>query len=337
MSTRTLHAIGKSVVASRHFSDNTTLVWHAGEPCVLPPEWYRGAIDTIEIAANRKITRQAIQTNATLLSDDWIAFIKDEGISLGVSLDGPEWINDARRVTRNGVGTFRQTQAGIAKLRDAEIPFHVIAVVTADALDHPVDFAQCLVATGAYSIGLNIEEIDGTNDKSSLLEGDQEKAYGKFTSRFMDTVEASPNPPKVREYERFLLALKKGGNPTRHMENSPGAIISVSRTGELTTFSPELLGTPSETYDNFVFADVHEISDVSQMFLNKSYLKALVDIHSGVTNCRKTCRYFEVCGGGSPSNKLGEKGRFDSTETAFCRLSVKATFDSFLERAGVPV
>lgn len=35
--------------------------------------------------------------------------------------------------------------------------------------------------------------------------------------------------------------------------------------------------------------------------------------------CRDTCGYFDLCGGGAPSNKLGENGRFDSTETLYCR------------------
>jgi uncharacterized protein len=121
------------------------------------------------------------------------------------------------------------------------------------------------------------------------------------------------------------------------MENSPGAIISVAYGGDLATFSPELLGTKSDRYNDFVFGNVRNLSDVARMFLNPAYLKALVDIHGGVSACKKTCRYFSVCGGGSPSNKLGETGRFTSTETMFCRLSVKATFDALLTRAGVKV
>lgn len=337
MSAQTLAAIGHTTVGSHLFNDETTLVWHAGEPCVLPPDWYRNAIDILEQNAGRKIPRQALQTNATLLSDDWIEFIKQADISVGVSLDGPEWINDARRVTRGGAGTFKRAQEGMEKLRAAQIPFHIIAVVTADALAHPVEFAHALADTGAYSIGLNIEEIDGTNTRSSLFDASPEDRYGAFLSQFMDGIERLDTPPKLREYDRFLAALKNGTRTTRHMENVPGAIVSVGRDGALTTFSPELLGTSSDRYNDFVFGNVHDLSDVARMFLNSNYLKALVDVHSGVTKCRKSCRYFGVCGGGSPSNKLGENGVFDSTETAFCRLSVKATFDAMLARTGVLV
>lgn len=333
----TLSAIGTSIVASHLFTDDTTVVWHAGEPCVLPPDWYRNALEKIQQAAGRTVPRQAIQTNATLLTDDWVDFIRERDISVGVSLDGPEWINDARRVTRSGAGTYRKTQEGITRLRRAGVPFHIIAVVTADALKNPVAFAKSLAETGAYSIGLNIEEIDGVNQSSSLFDAGTQQTYSRFLNRFMDTIEALPEPPKLREYDRFLATLRQGACITQHMENAPGAIISVSRTGDLATFSPELLGTKSERYGNFEFGNVREVGDVAAMFLNASYLKALVDIHSGVANCRKTCSFFGVCGGGSPSNKLGENGRFDSTETEFCRVSVKATYETFLERVGVHV
>jgi uncharacterized protein len=337
MQPRTLEAIGRSIVASPLFTDDTTLVWHAGEPCVLPPDWYRDALAIIEKAGGRRVPRQAMQTNATLLDDTWIAFIKEQGISVGVSLDGPEWINDARRVTRGGQGTFARAQEGIARLRAADIPFHLIAVVTAEALAHPVDFAQALAATGAQSIGLNIEEVDGSNRQSSLFDAQPERVYGEFLMRFVDTIEAMDAPPRLREVDRFTEALRQGSRISRHMENSPGAIVSIGHGGQLSTFSPELLGTRSERYDDFVFGDVHMMSDVVRMFLNPAYLKALVDIHSGVAACSRTCRHFAVCGGGSPSNKLGETGRFDSTQTMFCRLSVKATFDALLSRAGVEV
>ena len=160
MARETLEAIGRSIIASPLFNDETTIVWHAGEPCVLPPEWYRDALSTMQGAAGRTIPRQSMQTNATLLSEDWIAFIKEQGISIGVSLDGPGWINDAQRVTRGGQGTFALAQKGISRLNEAGISFHLIAVVTAEALSHPEEFALALAATGAQSTGLNIEEID---------------------------------------------------------------------------------------------------------------------------------------------------------------------------------
>ena len=56
------------------------------------------------------------------------------------------------------------------------------------------------------------------------------------------------------------------------------------------------------------------------------------EIERGVERCRQSCEYYEICLGGAPANKLFENGRFDSTETLFCRLAKKAVIDVVLER-----
>ena len=60
---------------------------------------------------------------------------------------------------------------------------------------------------------------------------------------------------------------------------------------------------------------------------NPHYRKIADAIADGVASCRAECDYFDLCGGGSPSNKLAENGRLESTETEFCRLHKKACID----------
>ena len=68
----------------------------------------------------------------------------------------------------------------------------------------------------------------------------------------------------------------------------------------------------------------HSIADCLQSPHYQGIAKAVSD---GVQQCRQECDYFELCGGGSPSNKLAENQRFDSSETEFCRLQKKACVD----------
>jgi uncharacterized protein len=63
-------------------------------------------------------------------------------------------------------------------------------------------------------------------------------------------------------------------------------------------------------------------------------------VAKGVEKCRTTCKYFGVCGGGAPCNKIFENGSLESAETLFCRLSVQASADALVgflsERARAP-
>ena len=83
-----------------------TVVWHAGEPLVLPPAFYAEAF---AIAARHNRAGYPLvhsyQTNATLLDEAWCDFIRRHGIRIGVSLDGPAFLHDRQRVTRHGRGT----------------------------------------------------------------------------------------------------------------------------------------------------------------------------------------------------------------------------------------
>ncbi|MCV3272767.1 cyclophane-forming radical SAM/SPASM peptide maturase GrrM/OscB [Roseobacter sinensis] len=329
----TLRAVGRTIMASPCTTADTTLLWHAGEPCVLPATWYREACLRLEEGGGRAVGRQAFQTNATRIDDAWLDYFAQPGVSVGVSLDGPAEINDHWRVDRRGRGSFARTMQGIAALRGAGIPFHVICVVTAASLDHPERIAHALAETGAHSIGLNVEEVDGIHARSSLTRV-EEAQYQQFLCRFSEALATHDPAPRLREADRVRSAVTawQQGQGLRSQENTPGAIISVGVRGDISSFSPELLGLTSEAYDDFRFGNVHEIGELSEIFLSRAFLRCQRDISRGVARCRKSCAYFGLCGGGSPSNKLGETGRFDATETRHCRLSVKATVDTLLDR-----
>nr|WP_244614963.1 cyclophane-forming radical SAM/SPASM peptide maturase GrrM/OscB [Pukyongiella litopenaei] len=339
MSAETLEAVGARVVSSPLFGDGTTVVWHAGEPLVLSPDWYRDAVRILEISGGRTVARQSFQTNATLINDAWLDHLGSPGVSVGVSLDGPEDLHDLNRRDRRGRGTFRATMSGIGKLNARRIPFHIISVITAASLDRPQEVARALVDAGPTSIGLNLEEIDGTNESSSLLQSESQDRVRRFLDGFLDVLDSEPDAPVLREAEalRNLLGAMKSGKRACSQENVPGAIVSVDMKGEISTYSPELMGVDAPRFNGFKFGNVHDIHDLSDVFLGRAFLACHRQIAVGVSKCARSCAHFPLCGGGSPSNKFGETGRLDCTETAFCRLSVKTVLDHLADRLAGPV
>jgi uncharacterized protein len=61
------------------------------------------------------------------------------------------------------------------------------------------------------------------------------------------------------------------------------------------------------------------------------------DIARGLSKCRNTCEYYNLCGGGAPVNKYFENGSFDSTETMFCRLNRKVIVDVIVAKLQHPI
>ena len=134
----TLANLFSQVFASGWVEEGVRVVWHAGEPMVLPIDFYRRAFRLIDgLKPPGLSVTHSFQTNGTLIDDAWCEFFAAEQISVGVSIDGPQLLHDINRVTRSGRGTFDRTIAGIRRLRRHGVPFHVISVLSAESLAAP--------------------------------------------------------------------------------------------------------------------------------------------------------------------------------------------------------
>jgi uncharacterized protein len=311
-----------------------TVAWHAGEPMVLRPEFYTVAFE----AAARHNAEQvplvhSFQTNATLIDQAWCDFIKTHHVQVGVSVDGPDFLHDRYRITRGGAGTHHRVVRGIERLQDNGIPFHVISVLTREALDYPDELYEFYVEHGIEQVGFNIEEIEGPHRESSLSIDDAKVRFRRFMARFLDLAADGPARLWVREEEsmtRAILAAQPDA-AVWTQETTPFAIVSVDWKGNVSTFSPELLGLTHDRYGDFTLGNVQ--TDSIESILASPRLAALHgDIAEGVEQCRQACAYFRFCGGGAPVNKLSENGSFASTETLFCRLNRQAMLDVVLDR-----
>ena len=314
-----------------------TVVWHAGEPLVMPREFYAEAF---AIAARHNRAGHPLihsyQTNATLLDEAWCDFIKRHATRIGVSLDGPAFLHDRQRVTRRGRGTHQRVMDGVARLRRHRIPFHVITVLTLDTLDYPDELYAFYVEHGVERVGFNIEEIEGPHRQSSLSAPGAEQRFRQFLSRFYDLTSRPGSPVRVREFDSMLGAILHGGaTPPRTHETAPFAILSVDYRGNFGSFSPELLGLPSRHYGEFLLGNV--LADSLEAAGRSPRFAAIHgDIVAGIDRCRGECPYFAFCGGGAPANKYFENGSFDSTETLFCRLNRQAVLDVLLDKLAHP-
>ncbi|WP_108663695.1 cyclophane-forming radical SAM/SPASM peptide maturase GrrM/OscB [Acuticoccus kandeliae] len=333
MSEEVLRAVAQKVVAASGAPDEMEVAWHAGEPMALPAAWVDAACDMLAAHAppGRRL-RFVIQTNATLVDERWIAVIAKHRISIGVSIDGPEEIHDAKRVTRRGAGTFRSTMRGVEALCDAGVPFTAIAVLTRQSLAEPdrmYDFFSSLRPT---SLGFNIEEQEGENRTTSLDVPGIEQAYRAFLRRFLERHRATGEPFRLRSLAtvRDLARGARLGLRGHGQQIEPFSILTVAADGGLSTFSPELIGTPAPDYADFVFGNILT-GGIEAMRRDAALQRAAAQIAAGVRACRKSCAYFDVCGGGAPSNKFFENGSLASTETLHCRLVTMETVDAVLD------
>jgi uncharacterized protein len=330
---KTLHNLFSQIFLSGWTTHALSVVWHAGEPMVLPINFYRGAFRLINRLKPAGITLlHSFQTNGTLIDDAWCAFFGEERVSVGVSIDGPRQFHDRNRLTRSGRGTFDKTIAGIRLLRRHGLLFHVISVLTAESLAAPREMFDFYVAEGIERVCFNVEETEGNHRSQSFAAPGIEAAYYRFLSEFWQLAAASPEKLSyIREIDHATQSVLRPQEPEfRNQLTEPFAIISIDCTGNISTFSPELLGLKSLAYDDFIIGNVNR-DRLVDLPHRPAFCKMLADIEAGVALCRERCGYFSVCGGGEPVNKLSENGTFISTETTYCRMTRMRTTDLVLD------
>jgi uncharacterized protein len=114
--------------------------WHGGEPTVLGVGYFRRIVDIQRRhrPAGRTIAN-GMQTNGTLLDEEWGRFLAAEGFAVGISLDGPRELHDRYRLTRDGRSTFNETMRGYELLRRQGVPTDILCVVSANNVGHPAE------------------------------------------------------------------------------------------------------------------------------------------------------------------------------------------------------
>jgi uncharacterized protein len=336
----TVTRLFSELFASGWTAPQLTIIWHAGEPLVVPPSFYREAFATIERLRPAAVeVRHAFQTNGILIDAEWCALFREWKVGVGVSVDGPRELHDANRKTRSGAGTFDKTMAGIATLQAEKLPFHVISVLSARSLEDPDRMLAFYVDHGIDHVCFNVEESEGSH-VSELFDGANAGAnggealhrrYADFLRRFWHAAREGGQVKFVREIDLSIpRVFRPNEAPSRNEQTEPFAMLNVDSHGNVSSFSPELLGLKNAAYGDYLLGNINtqSLAEIHETCMASALNR---DIQAGVAACRAACEYFSVCGGGAPVNKLFENGSFTSTRTSYCVLTQIVPTDLILE------
>jgi len=114
-------------------------VWQGGEPTLLGLDFFRRVVELQRSLGGAKTITNSLQTNGTLLTDEWCSFLKKENFMVGISLDGPREVHDRYRRDRKGEGTFDAVMRGLRLLQKHGIEYNVLACVGRDTARRPLD------------------------------------------------------------------------------------------------------------------------------------------------------------------------------------------------------
>ena len=135
----------RQLIEAHAHSPLVTIAWQGGEPTLMGLDFFRRSVElTRQYLRRGQRAEHTIQTNGTLLDDEWAAFFKANDFLVGVSIDGPRELHDRYRVNKGGKGSFDDVMRGLDHLRDAEVEWNALTTIHAANADHGAEVYRCL-------------------------------------------------------------------------------------------------------------------------------------------------------------------------------------------------
>jgi len=312
MSDEMLERYVRQVIESQD-DPEVTVAWQGGEPTLMGVDFFRRALDLVEQYCRPGQTiNHTIQTNGTLLTDEWCELLADHEFLVGISIDGPRELHDSNRVDKKGRPTFDKVMRGFDLLKAHGIELNVLCTVNAANQDRPLDVYRFFRdELGVRYIQL-IPIVERDND-TGFQEGDQvtdrsvePQAWGRFLSMVFDEwVKHDVGTVFVSHFDA-ALASWVGVPPALCIFNETcGSAVALEHNGDL--YSCDHFVEPDYLLGNI--GDVHMV-ELMASDRQRSFGNAKRDTLPGY--CRQ-CEVRFACQGECPKNRFtltpdGEEG-----------------------------
>jgi uncharacterized protein len=275
--------------------------WHGGEPTLAGIDFYRKAVEIQKkyLPVGKKLVN-GIQTNGTLINDEWCRFLKSENFLVGISMDGPEEFHDRFRLKNNGQGTFNEVLRGYQLLQRYEIITEILCVVNAVNAEYPQEVYRFLKSLNAGFItflplverksGFKTEVADNTVSP---------EAFGKFLVQIFDEwIENDIGKVTVQIFEEALRAAFDKEHTLCIFKENCGGVPVIESNGDF--YSCDHFVNPQHLLGNISEKSVSDFLDsAEQKAFGKAKSLTLPEY------CRN-CEVLAMCNGECPKNRFIE-------------------------------
>lgn len=282
--------------------------WHGGEPTMAGIKFYREVVEIqneLELEFGIK-TDNNIQTNCTLINNDWIDFLKENKFSLGISLDGPKEIHDTNRFYISGKGSFKKVMHCIELIQKNGIRYGTIAVVTNASIGHAKTIIDFFIKNNIYKFDFApCAELPGTGIKLTI----EPENYANFCIEAFDHWLYYDKPDvEIRFFKQAIYGLLDANPGLCSMGGNIhcGIFPTITANGDV-FFCDNYEGSEDMFLGNIMETNLTQLLSISNSRHSKIRNK-IVNVKHRCSNCK----WFKVCGGGCPR---------------YSRLSVNHDFD----------
>lgn len=285
--------------------------WHGGETLMRPLDFYKKVVALQRKYAGGRTIDNCIQTNGTLLTDDWCRFFHDNHWLVGVSIDGPQEFHDEYRKNKQGKPSFVKVMQGINLLNKHQVEWNALAVVNDFNADYPLDFYHFFKEIGCRYIQFTpiVERIFQHSDgryPASVEEGATEtvtdfsvtpEQWGNFLCTIFDEWVRND----VGEYFIQLF----DATLANWVGEQPGVCSLAKNCGHagVIEFNGDVYACDHFVFPQYKLGNIYSKSLVEMMYSEKQLQFGRDKSEKLPTQC-KECQYLFACNGECPKNRF---------------------------------
>lgn len=285
--------------------------WHGGETLMRPLSFYQKAIELQRKYARGRTIDNCIQTNGTLLTDEWCRFLHDNHWLVGISIDGPQEFHDEYRKNKQGKPSFVKVMQGINLLKKHNVEWNAMAVVNDFNADYPLDFYHFFKELDCHYIQFApiVERIQAHADGRHLAavdEGGTERVadfsvtpeqWGDFLCAIFD--EWVRNDVGTYYIQLFDATL------ANWVGEQPGICTLAETCGHagVMEFNGDVYACDHFVFPQYKLGNIHTQTLVEMMYGERQQQFGRAKHDSLPRQC-KACPYLFACNGECPKNRF---------------------------------
>lgn len=303
--------------------EHIEFIWHGGEPTLLGLDYFRKILSLQKKYGDGKVISNSLQTNGTLINDEWAAFLAANHFLCGLSIDGPEHLHNRHRCHPNGKGSWAEVVACARLFRKHGVEFNTMSVVNASNSKEPVAVYDFLKELGSRFMQftpiverISLDEnavlsiVDNRYAKETALmqENVSAEAWGNFLCRIFDRwIKSDVGYCYINWFDNTLAAYMGEQPALCSMRTYCPCSLAIEHNGDV------------YSCDHFVFPDYRlgNLTDESLTEMVKSDRQLYFEQYkqdSLSSRCRG-CDYLFACGGDCPKNRIQITPEGDSIST----------------------
>lgn len=270
--------------------------WHGGEPLLRDISFYKKALALQKKYGRGRQIDNVLQTNGTLITDEWCRFFKDNNFLIGISIDGPQRFHDKYRMANDGNPTFGKVMYGINLLKKHGVEYNIMGVVNDYNIDYPLEFYNFFKSIDSHFIQFApiVERYpDGRITEWSVTAG----KWGDFLIAIFDEWVKKDVGNYFVQYFDAALA--------NWMGVTPGVCIFAENCGHagVMEFNGDVYACDHFVFPEYKLGNIHNQS-LTEMMYSEKQLEFGAEKSTTLSAVCKACKYRFACHGECPKNRI---------------------------------